>query len=751
MLSVFLLSQMPQVEISGAVVDSATGQPLQYAVVVLYRASDSSQVDGTYTDESGRFRFEVRPGMYYMTVDFIGFRSRKVGPFRAFPPSVDLGKIALSPSAIQMEQEVVEAEPLRVRYEVDRKVITPSSDITSSGGNAADVLRNAPGVEVDLEGNVRIRGSDRFTLLINGRPTVMDPKDALQSIPVSQIERIEIITNPSARYDPEGNAIINIITKRTASASRGGMVSLMLGTYDNLGLNFLMNRKEGRWNLYAGGRGSMFAFYNNYSQITVQGTDTLLYSPDGTARRRMIPLFLYAGFDYDRDAHFLNMEVGGGRFIYQGGNSTTYITPTDTTYSTTDGQFGGNRYSITLDYQHRGSGTLESMLYFSGFGFDKNFTTRATDEYMRTFGDGQRNRTRWDLSYVSGDERRLDMGYRLDLRTSNSVEGFDYYSPVDSLVMQYLYYIRSKRVIHAAYTEYTMKMGIFTLKAGLRGEYTYRDIYTSSDQWSRVVVEALDFFPTFHAMAKKDNREYRFSYSRRINRPSDFSLLPIRIWRGIREAMEGNPDLLPEYSDKAEGGFSIYGDRIYFSADAFYSYDRNVIERYSVLDSGIVVFRVDNVGNRSSYGLESSFEYTFGRGRSFALDFMGYRYDFGSGTSGFYYRAEGTIRWRIAFAGLELKATYRGPYTTPVSRVEGTFSVDGGISTFLSRRLRVNISFRDMLNTYRVKQTSYFDGQEVVSVSKPYYPRLSISFTYIFDRVKVKRKFIREEGGFEMF
>ncbi len=742
---------MPQVEITGRVVDSINGEPIEYAVVVLYRLKDSSQVDGTYTGRGGRFRFTVPPGSYYVSVDFVGFKSRRVGPFRAVPPSVDLGDIPLSPAAIRMDEEVVEAEPLRIRHEVDRKIITPSSDMTAAGGSAVDVLRNAPGVEVDMEGNVKIRGSGKFTLLINGRPTVMDPADALQSIPVSQIERIEIITNPSARYDPEGNAIVNVITRRTASATGGGMVSLRLGTYDNLGLNFLMNRKEGRWNLYAGGRGSIFAHYGNYNRITLQEGDTLLYSPDGTVRRKMIPLFLYSGFDYDRNRHFFNGEAGGGRFMYMGGNTTMYITPTDTTYSITDGQFGGNRYSLTLDYQNRGTGTFETMLYFSGFGFDKNFTTRADDEYMRTFGNGQRNRTRLDLSYASGSGSRLDMGYRLDLRTSSSLEGFDYYSPADSLVMQYLYSIKSRRLIHAAYSEYTMKAGIFTLKAGLRGEYTYRDIYTSADQWGRVVVEALDLFPTFHALAKRDNVEYRFSYSKRINRPSDFSLLPIRIWRGIREAMEGNPGLLPEYSEKTEGGFSIYGERLYLSADAFYSYDRNVIERYSVLDSGVVVYRVDNVGSRSSYGLETSFEYNLAGGRTLNLDFMGYMYDFGSGTSGFYYRVEGGVKWRVAFAALELKATYRGPYTTPVSRVEGIFSLDGGVGVFLSRKLRINLSFRNMLNTYEVRQTSFFEGQEIVSVSRPFYPRLSLSFTYLFDRVNVKRKFIREEGGFEMF
>ncbi len=744
---------MPQVEIKGTVVDSSTGEPIGYAVVVLYRAGDSSQVDGTYTDGDGRFSFTAPPGRYFLTVDFVGYLSRRVGPFPAFPSRspVDLGAIGLVPSAVRVEEEVVEAEPLRVRYEVDRKVITPSSDMTSGGGSAADVLRNAPGVEVDLEGNVRIRGSDRFTLLINGKPTILDPKDALASIPASQIERIEIITNPSARYDPEGNAIINVVVKRSSGASRGGMVSLRVGTYDNLGLNFLMNRKRDGLNVYAGGRGSIFAFYSTSSQITLLGSDTLLYSPDGDARRKMIPLFVYAGVDLERGRHFFNGEAGGGRFTYMGGNSTTYISAGDTVYSRTDGQFGGNRYSITLDYQNRGEGQLEGLFYFSGFVFDKNFTTRATDEYMRTFGNGNRNRMRVDFSYASGSENRLDMGYRLDLRTSSSVEGFDYYAPPDSLTMQYLYSINSRRVIHAAYFEYSTKVGIFSVKGGLRGEYTYRDIATSSDVWSRVVVEAMDFFPSFHAQARVDNREYRLSYSRRINRPSDFSLLPIRIWRGVREAMEGNPSLLPQYSDRGEMGFSLYGDKVYLSTDFFYSYDRNVIERYSVLDSsGVVVFRVDNVGNRSTYGIESSFEYTISRGRSLTLDFMGYAYDYGD-VSGFYHRVEGAVRWRIAFAGLEVRARYRGPYSTPVSRISSTFSVDLGLSAFLSRRLRVNLSFQDVLNTYERRTVSCWNGQEVISVNDPYYPRISLSFTYMFDRVKVKRKFIREEGGFEMF
>lgn len=746
----FLFLQMPEVKIDGLVVDSATGEPIGYAVVVLYRAKDSTQVDGTYTDENGRFSFSTFPGKYYLKVDFIGYKSRTTSPFLVTPKNSPYSiKIALSPSAIELEEAVSEAEPVRVRYEVDRKVITPSSDLVSKGGNAVDILKNAPGVETDMEGNVKIRGSDKFTLLINGRPTLMDPKDALQSIPTSQIERIEIITNPSARFDPEGNAILNIVTKRGVRASRGGMVSLRAGTYDNFGLNFLFNSRRGKWNYYLGGMGSLFGFYTSSRQITVSGADTILYSPDGVAYRKMMPLFLYGGVDYDlSERDFLNVEVGGGRFTYMGNTRTTYYKPADTTYSRTDGAFGGNRYSLTLDYQRKGNGEYEALIYYGGFQFDKDFKTRSEDGYIRTYGNGKRQRVRGDLNGSIPLVGKVDFGYRLDYRTSSSLEGLNIFSS-DTLFSSYT--IDSRRIIHAGYVEYSKNAGNLSFKAGLRGEYTIRRIITSSSEWDSVSYDRFDLFPTFHTSYKRGSWEFRGSYSRRINRPSDFSLLPIRIWMGLYQAMEGNPDLRPEYIDKVEAGFSYYGKKVYLSADLFYSYTDDMIQRYSTLDSNVVVFRVANVGNRKSTGIDGTMEITLNRKLSLDINPLFYRYSYSDGTSGSYLSTTSTLKMNMGFLSTQARIRYIAPHETPVSHVDGAFSLSLGIATFLSRNIRLNLSAEDVLNTFKRSSRSFSENATIYSEMDPFYPRITLSITYIFNRVKVKRKFIKDESGFEMF
>jgi hypothetical protein len=217
--------------ISGRVFDSNSGKPMEYANIVLLRAADSTMVTGTVTNVEGLFELaNIPPGRFALSVQFMGYEARRFEEVivSETSPRVRLGDILLAPTAILMQDVVVEGERSPLSYRIDKKVIDVDQLNTSLAGSAVDVLETIPSISVDIEGNVSLRGRSAFTVLIDGKPTILDAQDALQQIPATSIESIEIITNPSAKYDPEGTAgIINIKLRKATVAGFSGMVNVI--------------------------------------------------------------------------------------------------------------------------------------------------------------------------------------------------------------------------------------------------------------------------------------------------------------------------------------------------------------------------------------------------------------------------------------------------------------------------------------------------------------------------------------------
>ena len=270
-------SNLPKVgTITGKIVDAETGAGLPSASLYLYAFRDSSLVTGGLTNQDGTFKIDkVRYGKFFMTIKYIGYEKKNVDDILIIPKqrSVDLGEIRIATDAITTGEVEVTAERMQIEYKVDKKIITPNKDITSAGGTAVEVLENVPSVNVDIEGNVSLRGSTNFTVFINGKPSVLDANDALQQIPASTIENIEIITNPSVKYDPDGVAgIININLKEQEESGWSGMTDISAGTFDNYRINGLLNYKMGNFDVFGGvnyGDRNRMA-EGNFIQVTIQ-------------------------------------------------------------------------------------------------------------------------------------------------------------------------------------------------------------------------------------------------------------------------------------------------------------------------------------------------------------------------------------------------------------------------------------------------------------------------------------------------
>ena len=210
--------QMPNNSITGMIVDGKTNNPVEYATIIVFNKLDSSKVSGTSSNEQGRFFIKnIKEGEYYLTITFLGYETKTIDniEINSSKKFARLRKISLIPTTVSIEGINVTAEKMPVEYKIDKKIINVDRQLTATSGSAVDVLENAPSVSVDIDGNVQLRGSSNFTVLIDGQPSILDANDALEQIPASTIDNIEIITNPSAKYDPDGTSgIINIILKK---------------------------------------------------------------------------------------------------------------------------------------------------------------------------------------------------------------------------------------------------------------------------------------------------------------------------------------------------------------------------------------------------------------------------------------------------------------------------------------------------------------------------------------------------------
>ena len=273
----------------GRVFDAAQGEPVEYANVVLYSLPESTQVTGSVTDKTGAFRLDgVKPGRYYVELSFIGYRDRTMKEIEVAARSqVDLGRIELELKPISVPGVEATAEKPAVSYQVDKKVVDVSKLPNAASGTAVDALRDVPSVKVDIEDNVTLRGSANFKVLIDGKPTLLDPNEVLKQTPAQTIDKIEIITNPSAKYEPDGAAgIINILLKKQKGRGTSALINANGGMKSRYGADALLSLRQGIANIYAGGNVRRYTsdWDSEDSTWMFSAADTLMRTSAGAGR-----------------------------------------------------------------------------------------------------------------------------------------------------------------------------------------------------------------------------------------------------------------------------------------------------------------------------------------------------------------------------------------------------------------------------------------------------------------------------------
>jgi outer membrane cobalamin receptor len=773
--------------IQGAVIDEEYEFTLEYVNVILYDKISGEQVTGAVSDKNGYFRLTgVRPGTYTMEVKFMGYHVKTIDPVEltSGKMSIDLGVIKLKQKVISVEGVDVIDEKPAIEFKIDKKVINVSKHYTAISGTAVDVLENVPSVSVDIEGNVSIRGSENFTVLIDGRPTVLEPNEILQQIPASQIEDIEIITNPSAKYDPEGiSGIINIITKKKKLSGLSGILNANGGLNNKYGGDFLFNLRREKYNLSFGGDYNKRFHPGEYlmeNRTFLQDTTSIVKSEgESTFKRSMygakVGLDLYisssdvlsAGFRYGDREMERSSETDFDEWTEPRDTHNLFI-------SSGGWKRGGYFYSGNLEYSHTFSKKhdLSTQVNLSRrTGDEESSTDLLTTDHVLLSGQrteeegpGTHLRAKLDYSLPLGERNKFETGFQSRFRRSEDVSRLYEY---DTLSLEYEYRPEFShettydRLIHSLYSIYSGEVGSFGYQGGVRGEYTYRFIELVGENQD-FGIDRWDLFPTTHVSYEfSKGNQIMASYTRRIDRPRGWYLEPFITWSDAYNVRQGNPDLKPEYIDSYEMGYQKYVGRNSISMEAYYRVTHNKVERIrSVYQPNVILHTIDNVGTDYSLGTEAMLNLEIFK--IWNLSIMGNLYD---------YRIEGksegqdisreSFNWSARFnntlkvgSGTKLQFTgmYRSPSVSSQGERKGFFFSSAAIKqNILSKNLTATLSIWDIFGTGRHEYTS--EGTDFYSHSE--FTReshmLMLTLTYNFNNYKPDRDRDREEEpeGFE--
>jgi outer membrane receptor protein involved in Fe transport len=731
-------------EISGKIVDELTQKEMHYANITLIRMKDSTIAGGTITDEKGFFKInKLKPGMYILKVNFIGYE-RYTTNVRLTPQNsvLNLGTIKLKPAITQLgEVEIVSEKPI-VEFQLDKKIINVDKNIVTTGGNAIDVLRNTPSVEVDIDGNVMLRGSSNVNILIDGKPSTLSSSDKatiLEQIPASTIERIEIITNPSAKYDPEGMAgILNIITKKEKRQGINGLVSFNYGTIKKFGGTFSLNRRLNKTNLF-------FNYdYRNDDRKGYRNHDRWIYNQDSLISNIIIRSYrnsnhISNNFKTGIDYNLNNNNTFSIATTYRIGNRTgndSSINKVLNSYNQYK-QFY-NRYEesenpnqnldISLNYKKRFETPNKELTfdaYYSSGNFDdteeysqSNFIPVFITPEQKSISNNKYQNIiiQSDYIYPLGEKTKIDGGIKTMFRTTNNNYNFFNFDTIQldfiSDVNQTNHFVFSDN-IYAIYSTFSHEWDKISFQLGLRAEQAFLNGHqkTTNEKFNN---NYFNFFPSMHISYNLPNEnKLQTSYSRRINRPNPHSLNPFIDKSNPLTWHAGNPELKPEYINSYELSHLKDWKKLSLTSNVFYKWTDNVVSRYRKVDTtGIITVLPINMSKAESYGLEFTLNSQPIKPLRIMTSFSYYKTSvFGSDgnndltNSIFSYNAKFNASLFLSKNwSLQLNSMFNGPSVMAQATRSSFYTVDLGIrKELLDRKASLSIRLSDVFNTMSFK------------------------------------------------
>ena len=768
----------PQSEISGlvygTVIDSVSGTPMEYVSVALYNKKDSSVAAGSITNQKGKYEISsVQAGDYYAIITFVGYQP-KVFPSLVVNKSksvFNLGETKLN-NSLNLREVTIRGDIPTVSYEIDKKVVNVENMTTTVGQSAVEVLQNTPSIQVDAQGNVTLRGSSTYQLLINGIPTAMEASDALQSIPASSIKNIEIVTNPSAREQAEGvGGIINIITKKKKLEGVSLLANISGGNFERYGGDFALNYSAKKHTLNIN---VAYNQRNSPSDITEErvsdfGSYQTRVEQVGEASWKMGGVRAGAEWIYTPSgSHVFTLGSTYGRRLMK---------PYDNSIFT---EYSNDSLLRSYENRYRGDITVTSVSNFMSYRYLINrdgsnylnvkaiYNLRSVDEYSYSnFFDndgvkiggnlgtefGPSNVFRFDLDYYKTLKNKMvwEVGLQAQFGISkDDRDNFEYDPVLRKDVLQPLFStdVQYNRNIHAAYSLIKGKKKKLGYQIGLRAEYTFREIEATNIPNASQEVNRIDFFPSAHFSynySKKD--EFLLSYSRRINRPRSYYFEPFITWVSPYSLRTGNANLKPEYISSFEVSWiRKMKDKGNFSVDAYAKILNNLINRIpAVYDTNIVIEAPANAGNSLSLGMDPTWVYFFKDWWNSNLGASLYYYSVTSAINEVETTNE-SFNWNLNWINtftikgdykLQIISKYNSKTATPLGYMDENYGLDASIrKAFFKNKLAVTLQASDILSTRRDITFNSTDNLEVYRVRNPFSPMYMVTLSLKLNNYK---------------
>jgi len=797
-------SYKKEVFISGKILDSNSKVPLEYATVVFTNTNNKTDVTGGITNENGEYKISIATGNYTISFEYIGFSAVSI-PNKQISKDENFGVQLLDENTESLDEIEIIAEKTTIEIKLDKKIYNVGKDLTVRGGTVSDVLDNVPSVSVDVEGNVALRGNDNVRILINGKPSGLvglNSTDTLRQLPAESIEKVEVITSPSARYDAEGTGgILNIILRRSKLQGLNGAITTNLGYNPAAGISGNINYRTGDINIfnttsynYREVPGHNDGFTRYFNQEFDESGNLIIDNPD---------TFLKETNNYDRIRKGLNTNFGIEWYINETSSLTTSILYSngDNESNTTNrvSQFDSNNIltsnSLRLDPELSDRQTIQYAVNFdkqfktSGhkLTFDFQYENSSNDELsnvnvdgtvsekVATLEDEQRILLQADYVLPIGEKSQFELGYRgnfNDKSTDYTVEFLDFDTSIFNVSTDLTNLFNYKEFITAVYSQYGSKIGKFSYLLGLRFENTQitLDQPTSGD-YAKNTYNGL--FPTLNLSYElSESENVTLGYNRRIRRPRSFFVNPFPSRSSVTSIFQGNPALAPSYSGQVDLGYLKRFGKFTFDTSAYFSHATDIFN-FTSFDSGetaIVNGQEVPVIQRTPINLATQdrlgFEFTLSYRASKKWNINGNFNFFQSETEGITPNGENLGNKNTSwFARLNNKFTlpgnidwqtrlaYRGPREDAQNKREGVFSTNLALSKDLFKE-KASIAFNvsDLFNSRKRKQittTSTFVNESEFQWRERSF---NLSFTYRFNQTKKQQsRNQRSNGGDEGF
>jgi len=771
----------------GKILDSKTKKPVEYTSVVVLWFNKDSIMGGGLTGENGEFNIDNLPPMggFRLKATQIGYKTYETKFYIQIPNKLeqDLGDIKLELDEKLLNEVEVTAEKNTVVMSIDKRTYNVDKDLSVKGGTGADVMKNVPGVTMDADGNAQLRNQSP-TIYVDGRPTNL----TLQQIPADQIDRVEVITNPSVKYEASATGgILNIVMKKNLKPGYNGMLMAYIGTSDRYGGMANINVKEGKWNFSL-----MYSYnqainntkgYTKRTQLDNQQNPSGYFNQDNTTRTKNMFNFAKLGIDYsinNRNTITLAGLVVAGDFDTHDRQKYSILDATKTerlygrrwneqaaAFQNYNGQLlykktfpkPGKELSVDANINHTNS---DNSYKFTTTSFFNPDTIDLANSYQKNAGKSNADQFIFQLDFTNpfSDSRKLEMGIRSfykksvsENNTSTALGNEDTYSR-DS-IMSNRYVITD--MVNAAYINYNDKMfWNISYQAGLRFEqsYYYGNITDKKQSFSYNYPSSGDdilksIFPGIYFSKKfQKNQEWQINFSRKIQRPNFFQLMPFVMFADRQNYRIGNPQLKPEFKNIAEINYNKTFTKGSYLGSGYFRYEEQPITDVaypSVEDPTVLVNTTINGKNSIRYGMEHTVKYTFFKNLDATLNFNAF-YIYIKGlivptepevkAEGFAYNAKATLAYKFKKQfTLQVNGNYESSRILLLGYSIPVYSMDVSLNKMFGAKWILNATLSDVFNTRRMGahyETPYY-LQDLSRRRESRFVRFTV--TYLFGKM----------------